>query len=144
MNRPPRIAEGGIVYHALNRAVARRAIFEDHGDYAAFERVLAEALGRDRMLLLAYCIMPNHFRLVLWPREDGDLPRFMRWLTMTHTQRWHAHRRTAETGQLYQGRYKPFPVDSDEHLWTVCRYVERNPVRAALVARAEDWRWGSL
>jgi hypothetical protein len=78
LSRPPRVAEGGIVYHALNRAVARHAIFEDDGDYAAFERVLAEALGRDCMRLLAYCIMPNHFHLVLWPRGDGDLLRFLR------------------------------------------------------------------
>ena len=96
------------------------------------------------MRLLAYCLMPNHFHLLLWPREDGDLSRFMRWLTMTHTQRWHAHRRTAGTGHLYQGRFKSFPVQSDEHFLTVCRYVERNALRAGLVERAEDWRWGSL
>jgi putative transposase len=100
ISRPLRIAEGGIVYHTPNRAVARRAIFEDDGDYAAFERALAEALGPDRMRPLADCIMPNHFHLVLWPRGDGELPRFLRWLTMTDTQRWHAHRHTAGTGHL--------------------------------------------
>jgi len=88
--------------------------------------------------------MPNHFHLLVWPREDGDLSRFMRWLTMTHTQRWHAHHRTAGTGHLYQGRFKSFPVQSDEHFLTVCRYVERNALRAGLVERAEGWRWGSL
>ena len=88
--------------------------------------------------------MPNHFHLLLWPREDGDLSRFMRWLTMTHTQRWHAHHRTTGTGHLYQGRFKSFPVQSDEHYLTVCRYVERNALRANLVERAEDWKWGSL
>ncbi len=96
------------------------------------------------MRLLAYCLLPNHFHLLLWPREDGDLPRFMRRLTMTHTQRWHAHRRTAGTGHLDQGRYQSFPVRSDEHLLTVCRYVERNALRANLVERAEGWSWGSL
>ena len=144
MPRPRRAAEGGLIYHTLNRANARLAIFEDDEDYAAFERVLAQAIARDGMRLLAYCLMPNHFHLLLWPREDGDLPRFMRWLTMTHTQRWHAHHRTAGTGHLYQGRYKSFPVESDEHFLTVCRYVERNALRAGLVERAEDWRWGSL
>jgi putative transposase len=144
MARPPRAAEGGLVYHALNRASGRLAIFDTDGDYAAFERVLAEAVPRDDMRLLAYCLMPNHFHLLLWPREDGDLPRFMRWLTMTHTQRWHAHHKTAGSGHLYQGRYKSFPVQSDEHFLTVCRYVERNALRAGLVERAEDWRWGSL
>ena len=63
---------------------------------------------------------------------------------MTHTQRWHAHHGTSGTGHLYQGRFKSFPIQSDEHLWTVLRYVERNPLRAGLVKRAEQWRWGSL
>ena len=63
---------------------------------------------------------------------------------MTHTQRWHAHHRTAGTGHLYQGRYKSFPVQSDDHFLTVCRYVERNALRANLVERAEQWKWGSL
>lgn len=144
MPRPKRAAEGGLVYHALNRANARLAIFDTEEDYAAFQRVLAQAVVRDDMRLLAYCLMPNHFHLVLWPPEDGDLSRFMRWLTVTHTQRWHAHHRTAGTGHLYQGRFKSFPVQSDEHFLTVCRYVERNALRANLVERAEDWRWGSL
>jgi putative transposase len=144
MPRPRRAAEGGLIYHALNRANARLAIFDTDGDYAAFERVLAHATARCDMRLLAYCLMPNHFHLLLWPREDGDLSRFMRWLTMTHTQRWHAHHRTTGTGHLYQGRFKSFPVQSDEHFLTVCRYVERNALRANLVERAEDWRWGSL
>ena len=88
--------------------------------------------------------MPNHFHLVVRPSGDGDLSRFMRWLTMTHTQRWHAHHHSAGSGHLYQGRFKSFPVQSDEHFYTVCRYVERNALRAGLVERAEQWRWGSL
>ena len=78
------------------------------------------------------------------PARMASSPQFMRWLTVTHTQRWHAHHRTAGTGHLYQGRFKSFPVESDEHFLTVCRYVERNALRANLVERAEDWRWGSL
>ncbi len=144
MSRPPRRAEGGLIYHVLNRANARLAIFGDDGDYDAFDRVLAEAVARHDMRLLAYCLMPNHFHLVVWPEGDGDLSRFMRWLTMTHTQRWHAYRRSAGSGHLYQGRFKSFPVQDDGHLFTVCRYVERNALRAGLVSRAEDWRWGSL
>jgi putative transposase len=119
-------------------------IFEDEGDYAAFERVLSEAVKRYDMRLLSYCIMPNHFHLVVWPSGDGDLSRFMRWVTLTHTQRWHAQRGTAGSGHVYQGRFKSFPVQDDGHLVTVCRYVERNPLKAGLVARAEEWRWGSL
>jgi len=144
MPRPPRAAEGGLIYHALNRANAGLTIFASDDDYAVFERVLSEALARDDMRLLAYCLMPDHFHLLLWPREDGDLSRFMRWLTMTHTQRWHAQHRTAGTGHLYQGRFKSFPVQADDHFLTVCRYVERNPLRAGLVQRAADWRWNSL
>ena len=144
MPRPLRAAGGGLVYHVLNRSNARLALFEDAGDYDAFVRVLAEADRRVPVRPLAYCVMPNHFHLILWPRDDGDLSRFMRWLTLTHTQRWHAHRRTAGTGHLYQGRFKSFPIEDDSHYFTACRYVERNALRAGLVARAEHWRWSSL
>jgi putative transposase len=88
--------------------------------------------------------MPNHWHLVLWPRADGELSEFMRLLTVTHTQRWHAHHHSAGTGPLYQGRFKSFPIGRDEHLLAVCRYVKRNALRAGLCARAERWRWGSL
>jgi putative transposase len=144
MPRPLRAAEGGLIYHTLNRANARSTLFDTDEDYAAFERALAQAVTRHEMRLLAYCVLPNHFHLLLWPRADGDLSRFMRWLTVTHTQRWHAHHRTSGSGHLYQGRYKSFPVQSDEHFLTVCRYVEWNALRAGLVERAQDWRWGSL
>ena len=144
MSRTLRAAEGGLIYHALNRANARLAIFDDEGDYEAFERVLAEAISRYDMRLLAYCVLPNHFHLVLWPRLDGDLSRFMGWLTMTHAQRRHAHRHSAGSGHLYQGRFKSFPVADDGHFLTLCRYVERNALRAGLVPRAEAWRWSSL
>ena len=121
MGRPLRAAEGGLIYHALNRANARLAIFSDDGDFDAFERVLAEAVARYHMPLLAYCVMPNHFHLVLRPDADGDLSRFMRWLSLTHTQRWHAHRHSAGSGHLYQGRFKSFPVQSDDHFYTTNR-----------------------
>lgn len=94
--------------------------------------------------ILGFCLMPNHWHLVLWPYEDGELSTFMRLLSLTHTQRWYAHRHTAGTGHLYQGRFKFFVVQSDEYYLTVCRYVESNALRANLVNRAEDWRWGSL
>jgi len=144
MGRPLRAAEGGLIYHCLNHANARLAIFTKEADFEAFERVLAEATARHDMRLLAYCVMRNHFQLVLWPKADGDLSRFMRWLTLTHTQRWHAQRRSAGAGHLYQGRFRSFPVQCDEHLDTVCRYVESKALRAGLVRRAQQWRWGSL
>jgi putative transposase len=144
MGRPLRAASGGLVYHVLNRANGRLTLFGKDGDYEAFLRVLDAAVSRVAMRLLAYCVLPNHWHLVLWPNDDGDLPRFMGWLTLTHTQRWHAHRHTAGSGHLYQGRYKSFPIQEDDHFLTVCRYVERNALRAGLVVRAERWPWGSL
>jgi putative transposase len=143
MGRPLRMAPGEFVYHVLNRSNGRVPLFNDDGDYAAFERVLAEACERVSMRILAYCVMPNHWHLVLWPRQDGDISRLMGWLTLTHTQRWHAHHHTSGHGHLYQGRFKSFVVEQNEYLLTVCRYVERNALRAGLVARAEHWRWGS-
>jgi putative transposase len=88
--------------------------------------------------------MPNHWHLLVWPRKDGELSRFVGWLTLTHTQRWHAHRQSTGEGHLYQGRFKSFPVQDDEHYYTVARYVERNAQRAKLVHRAEQWQWSSL
>ena len=131
-------------FHVLNRAVGRGRLFRTDADYAAFERVLERVHARRPTRLLAYCLMPNHWHLVLWPRADGELSEFMRLLTVTHTQRWHAHHHTAGTGPLYQGRFKSFPIECDEHLVAVCRYVERNALRARLADAAEAWRWGSL
>jgi putative transposase len=88
--------------------------------------------------------MPNHWHLLLWSRDDGELSEVMRWITVTHTQRWHAHRQSSGSGPVYQGRFKSFPVQSDEHFLTVARYVERNALRAKLVKRAEQWQWSSL
>jgi putative transposase len=144
MGRALRAAAGGLVYHVLNRANGRLLLFDKDGDYEAFERVLRAARDYCDVPLLAYCVMPNHWHLVLRPHRDGDLSRFVGWLTLTHTQRWHAHYHAVGLGHLYQGRFKSFPVAEDEHFLTVCRYVERNPLRAGLVRRAEDWRWGSL
>ncbi len=144
MPRPLRKAESGTVYHVLNRGNARCQIFDSAGDYAAFESVLCEG-RRDRDIeLLAYCLMPNHWHLVLRPLTDRSLSNYMAWITMTHAQRWHAFRGTAGTGHVYQGRYKSFPVQSDGHFLTLCRYVETNALRAHLVQRAEHWRWCSL
>jgi putative transposase len=128
-----------------NRGNGRRRIFHTPGDYDAFLRVLAEALRRyPGVALLAYCLMPNHWHLVLRPAGDADLPAFMRWLMVTHVRRHHEAHRTRGGGHLYQGRYKSFPIQADEHLLTVLRYMEANAVRAGLAKRARDWRWCSL
>ena len=135
---------GGLAYHVLNRAVGRGTLFDKDADYKAFERVLEQAWERMHTRIACYCVMPNHWHMVLWPREDDELSEFMRWLTVTHTQRWHAHHHTAGTGPVYQGRFKSFPIQQDHHFLAVCRYVERNALRANLVDRAEDWKRGSL
>ena len=128
----------------LNRAVARLPLFRKEADYAAFERVLLEAYERHPTRILAWCLMRNHWHFVIWPREDGELTAFLRWLTHTHVMRWHVSHGTVGCGSLYQGRFKSFPVQQDEHFLTVCRYVERNALAAGAVDRAQDWRWGSL
>lgn len=145
MPRPPRITEPGLAYHILNRRVMRLPLFKKERDYAAFEIVLAQSLARpDAAKLLAYCLMPNHWHLIVLAGPRTDLSSWMQWVQVTHTHRWHAHHHTAGQGPLYQGRFKCFPIQQDDHFLTACRYVEANPVRAKLVDRAEDWLWGSL
>ena len=78
------------------------------------------------------------------PNQDGQLSTFTGWLTLIHTQRSHAHYGTTGTGHVYQGRFKSFPCQDDEHFYTLCRYVERNALKANLVKRAEAWKWSSL
>jgi putative transposase len=137
------VGSGGIVFHVMNRAARRAAIFQSPGDYRAFEDVLIAAMMRVPIRLLAYVLMPNHFHLVLWPVNDPDLSCFMQWLTGIHAQRWNRAHGLTGFGAVYQGRFKSIPVQGDVHLWRVCRYVERNPSRAGLVKKASQWRWGS-
>ena len=144
MSRPKRITLGGYVYHVLNRANGRLRIFRKDDDFLAFEQIMAEGVERFSMRLCGYCIMGTHWHLLLWPREDGDLSEFLRWISLTHTQRYHASHGTVGIGHLYQGRFKSFPVQGDSHYLTVLRYIEANPLRAGLVERADDWPWSSF
>ena len=139
-----RVDVGGIVYHALNRANFRSRLFKGEAHYRDFLALVEESLERAPMRILAYCLMPNHWHWVLYPRADGDLSRFLQLITLTHTQRYHAKTRTVGYGHVYQGRYKSLPVQSDRHFLTLVRYVERNALRAGLVERADDWPWSSL
>jgi len=138
MPRRLRCADGGYVYHVLNRAVGRATLFDKPADYAAFEKILAQAQERFGMRLLAHVVMPNHWHLLVWPAKDRELVAYMQWLTVTHVRRWHAHHQTVGTGPIYQGRFKSFPIQQDDHYLTVNRYVERNAFRAGLVRRAEE------
>jgi len=134
----------GVVFHVLNRGVWRARLFDHDGDYRVFRSLLVATLERIPIKLFAYCIMPNHFHLVCEGTQDGQLSDFMRLLTLVHSKKWHAARGTTGTGSVYQGRFKAFPVQSDLHFLTVCKYVERNALRAGIVHQAEDWPWGSL
>jgi putative transposase len=126
----------------MNRGNRRAEVFHSDNDYAAFLALLRRACARLPMRLLAYCLMPNHMHLVLWPHGDGDLGRWMQGLLTTHVHGYRAAHHS--TGHVWQGRFKALPIEEDHHLLTVLRYVERNPLRAGLVERAEDWPWSSL
>ena len=134
----------GLIFHVVNRGAKRLPLFECDDDYEAFLRLLPHAAERENVAVFAYCLMPNHWHLVMSPIVDGALSRAMHWLTTTHARRWQVHRGTEGQGAVYQGRFKAIPVKDDSHFLWVCRYVERNALRASLVARAEDWRWSSL
>jgi putative transposase len=141
MPRTARASVGDVCYHVINRGNARGDVFHKHEDFAAFVTLLEQACERLPMRVLAYCLMSNHFHMVLRPLAAGDLSRWMQWLLTSHVRRYHRHYQGS--GHVWQGRFKAFPIQQDEHLLTVLRYVERNPVRANLVQRAEQWAWSS-
>jgi putative transposase len=142
MTRTARASQANYCYHVLNRGNARAQVFHKPADYDAFVELLELACRKRPMRVLGYCLMPNHFHLVLWPSGDGNLGTWMQWLMTSHVRRHHRHYHSS--GHVWQGRFKAFPIEEDEHLRVVLRYVERNPLRAGLVERAEDWRWSSL
>jgi putative transposase len=144
MGRVRRVDVGGMVYHGWNRANFRSRLFKTAAHYQDFLTLVEESLNFVDMRILAYCLMPNHWHMVLYPRADGDLAKFMQRITLTHTQRYHSQTRTAGYGHIYQGRYKSLPVEMGGHFMTLVRYVERNAQRARLVEKAEDWPWSSV
>ena len=143
MPRNARVDVGGEIYHVINRANGRLQIFNKDEDYELFEELLFETKELFHMRILAYCLMPNHFHLVLYPKNDGDMGLFMHRLSNSHTRKVHAITNTNGSGHLYQGRYKSFLVDKENYLSAIIKYVERNPVRAKLSKLCEDWKWGS-
>ncbi|MFM7250203.1 MAG: transposase [Planctomycetaceae bacterium] len=144
MPRPNRHAPGGLPFHVLNRSVGRRTLFHSGADYVAFIDTVAETLRTRPMRICSYCVMPNHWHMVLWPECDGHLSAFVQHFTNLHVKRWKRVHGEVGLGHLYQGRFKSFPIQSDAYFHAVVRYVERNPLRANLVERAEDWPWSSL
>jgi len=124
--------------------VRRLALFEHDSDYELWLQAFAEAHDRFPVDVFAFCLMPNHFHLVLRPNEDGQLSEFMRLGTVTHSVRWHWQHGSLGGGCVYQGRYRAFPIQTNSYFLNACSYVEANALRASLITRAEDWAWSSL
>jgi putative transposase len=143
MARRHRYAPAGSLHHVCNRGSRKGLLFYSEEDYIVFVRLVAEARSTCPIRILAYCLMSNHWHFLLWPESDGDLQRFMHWLTGVHAQRWREARGTQGEGAVYQSRYQSVAIEDSWHLHTTWRYVERNPVEAHLVARAEEWPWSS-
>ncbi len=131
-------------FHVLNRSVRKSPIFQRPPDYRAFLAVLQAGLTRFPVRLVAFCVLANHWHLVVEPAGTQALIRFMHWVTTTHAIRWHRLRDSVGQGPVYQGRYRAVPLDGMAGLIRTCRYVERNALTAGLVRRAQDWPWGSL
>lgn len=144
MPRALRKVQPGGYYHVLNRGNGRQDLFHKETDYVAFLQVLSEGLQRYPADLLCYCVMSNHWHLVLRPRTAAALANLMRWVGVTHVRRHHEHYHTRGGGHLYQGRFKSFPIQDDLHFLSVCRYVEANPLRAKMVEKVEAWPFSSL
>ena len=140
MSRPLRIEFPGAVYHVTSRGDRREMIYRGDEDRAAQLEVIAQAMDRFDAQVLAYCLMGNHFHLVLHTRR-ANLSRLMRHVNGVYTQNF--NRRHGLVGHLFQGRFKAILVDRDAYLLALCRYVERNPVAAGMVVAPEDWPWSS-
>ena len=140
MTRPLRIEFNGAVYHVTSRGNTRQAIFLTEEDFADFLRVLCSVVKRYRFLLHAYCLVNNHYHLMI-ETPEGNLSKGMRQLNGLYTQRF--NQRHQRVGHLFQGRYKAILVDKDNYLLTLCRYVVLNPVRASIVKDPGVWRWST-
>ena len=140
MPRPLRPVEEGLIYHVINRGNNRQPVFRKKADFVAFVQAVAELKQRRPFALYGYCLLNNHFHLLIRPLEMS-ISRIMQSLLVSHTQRYHKHSRSG--GHVWQGRFKSPVIQNDEHLLTVLRYIEANPLRAGMVARAEDYLWSS-
>jgi putative transposase len=140
--RIPRGQQGGYAYHVINRGNGRGTVFHKTQDYEAFLSLLVEAKKRHQVKMSGFCLMPNHFHLVLEPPHQTALSQFMQWLLTSHVRRYHKH--YGSSGHIWQGRFKSFPIQRNEHLITVLRYVLQNPVRAGLSSTPREWLWSSL
>ena len=141
MARLPRIVLPGVPHHVTQRGNRRERTFFEDGDYALYLDLLADGAGRHGVEVWSYCLMPNHVHIVAVPRDSDALGRTFRHVHRHYTGYVNARMRV--TGHLWQGRFSSVAMD-EPHLHSAFRYVALNPVRARLVARAEDWRWSSV
>lgn len=144
MPRRRRTATPARYFHVINRSAGRQSLFQTALDYGAFVRILRDGLTRHPVRLVSYCLLPNHWHLIVGPVEPTALSPFMHWVTTTHAVRWRRHRKSVGEGPVYQSRFKDRPIESPDGLMRACRYVERNALQAGLVERAQDWPWCSL
>jgi putative transposase len=130
----------GIPHHVTQRGNRRERTFFEDGDYALYLDLLADAAERHGVEVWSYCLMPNHVHIIAVPRDADALGRTFRHVHRHYTGYVNARMRV--TGHLWQGRFSSVAMD-EQHLFAALRYVALNPVRARLVARAEDWSWSS-
>lgn len=140
MPRPLRPIDAGLIYHVINRGNNRQDVVRKPQDYEAFLQALADLKERKPFRLYGYCLMRNHIHLLVRP-TGATISRIVQSLLVSHTQRYHKHHRSG--GHVWQGRFKSPVIQNDEHLLTVLRYIEANPLRAKLVRRAEAYPWSS-
>ena len=131
-------------HHVCNRGVRKRTIFLKDGDYKAFIKVLADAGEKTGIRVIAFCLMPNHFHIVMQPTADVSVSTYIHWVTSTHVRRYHKHYDQVGFGHLYKDRFRNTICAEARNLLSVIRYVEANPLKAGLVKSAADWRWSSL
>jgi putative transposase len=143
MPRHRRISPDGVVQHIVNRGDHRETLFHKPGDFRAFLAAIVETAQRIPMRILAYCIMRNHFHLLLWPELGEALPEFMQLLMNTHIQRYLRHYPPISPGHIYQGRYTNALVQDGPSVLAVAKYVEANALTAGAVRRAQDYPWSS-
>lgn len=140
MPRPLRPIDDGLIYHVINRGNNRQDVFHKPNDFRAFLQALVDLKDRKPFALYGYCLLNNHFHLLIQP-QGASISRIMQSLLVSHTGRYHKHYHSG--GHLWQGRFKSPVIQNDEHLLTVLRYIEANPLRAKLVEHAEDYPWSS-
>ena len=143
MGREPRRIPAGAIAHVMNRAVDRRTIFRSDGDYWAFVDLLQEGKDKNLVSIFGYCVMPNHWHILLQALSDNSVSTYMQWLQTTHVRRYRGFYGTVGHGHLYKERFRHVMIDNEASFLRELRYVEANAAKAYLTKRSEDWRWSS-